>query len=69
MALYNKYECLYVTDEDQYRIKEKYKTDFFDFLEPYIFNSQDEKLNLLRKSKFLVNYARSNVKLMKNEMR
>ena len=69
MALYNKYEFLYVTDEDQITKKLKNKNKFFDFIEPFIFNNQDQKLNLLRKSKFLVNYARTNAKIMKNEIK
>ena len=50
-------------------MKEKQKLDYFDFLDPYIFKSKDIKLNLLHKSKNLIKYAKSNVKLVKNEMK
>ena len=50
-------------------MKEKQKIDYLDFLDPYIFKSQDIKLNLFQKSKNLIKYAKSNVKLMKNEMK
>jgi tetratricopeptide (TPR) repeat protein len=33
LKVYNKYEFLFVTDEAQYRIKEKYKMDCFEFLD------------------------------------
>ena len=49
MVLYNKYEFLFVTDEDQFRIKNLLKTDYFDFLDPYIFNKVRNYQLMLKK--------------------
>lgn len=66
VKLYKRYKLLFVTDEDQ--IKKKKKNGLLDFIEQYALKSNDLRLNIVSKCKFLLQYARTNIKFFKNDM-
>ena len=61
MKLYNKYEFLFVSDEDEIKKKNKLNKDVLDFLEGYELNGKDQKISLISKCKFMVKYAERNI--------